>query len=162
MIVVSDTSALTALFLVQQLELLPNLYGTVIVPTAVMDELLLLETDLKYDLSTVKSATWLSTVSIKDEPLFQKYRRVLDEGESQALVLAKELAADLLLIDEMRGRAVAKAEGIPHTGVLGILLSAKAQGLLTAVQPVMNDLKTFANFYISEQLYKRVLDEAGE
>lgn len=140
MIVVSDTSALTALFLIQKLELLPDLYGSVIIPTTVMQELLLLETNLGYDLTIIKSAAWLLTIPIKDEPLFQKYRRVLDEGESQALVLVKEFAADLLLIDEMRGRAIAKSQGIPHTGVLGILLSAKSKGLLPAVQPIMDDL----------------------
>lgn len=129
MIVVSDTSAISALFLIQKLELLSKLYGQVIVPTVVMQELLLLETDFEHDLSSLKSADWLSVVAIQNEILFQKYRAVLDEGESQALVLVKELSADLLLIDEMRGRAVAQAEGIAYTGVLGILLSAKAKGI---------------------------------
>lgn len=162
MIVVSDTSALSALFLIGKLDLLPDLYQKVIVPNAVMDELLELEIGFEHDLTTLKAASWLSTMSIQDKVLFQKYRHILDEGESEALVLMKELNADLLLIDEMAARKVAQAEGISYTGVLGVLLSAKAQGLLFVIQPIMDDLKSLAAFRISEAVYQQVLKEAGE
>lgn len=162
MIVVSDTSALSALFLVEQLDLLPALYGKVIVPPAVMREMLRLEEQFGHDLSALKKAAWLSVIPVSDVQKVKKYRLVLDEGESEALVLTTELSADFLLIDEMRGRKVAQSEGIPHTGVLGVLLSAKAKELLHAVRPVMDDLLLKTKFRISQQLYDFVLAEAGE
>ena len=162
MIVVSDTSALSALFLIQRIDILPALYGQVIVPPSVMRELLKLETRFGKDLSGLKSASWLTITSVTDVPLFQKYRRVLDEGESEALTLMHELSADLLLIDEMLGRKIAQMEGIAHTGVLGVLLSAKAKGLLDFIRPALHDLTTMAGFRISNALYERVLRQAGE
>lgn len=162
MIVVSDTSALSALFLIHRIDILPALYGQVIVPPSVMRELLVLETQFGKDLSGLKSALWLTTIPVTDIALFQKYRRVLDEGESEALTLMHELSADLLLIDEMLGRKIAQAEGISHTGVLGVVLSAKAKGLLSAIRPALNDLVSLAGFRISNTLYEHILRQAGE
>ena len=162
MIVVSDTSALSALFLIEQIDVLPALYGQVIVPPSVMRELLELETKFGKDLSGMKSAPWLTIISVTDTILFQKYRRVLDEGESEALALMHELSADLLLIDEMRGRKIAQSEGIAHTGVLGVLLSAKAKGLLLFIRPVLDDLPIKAGFRLSKDLYETILRQAGE
>lgn len=162
MIVVSDTSALSALFLIHRIDILPDLYGQVIVPPAVMRELLELEAQFGKDLSGIKSAPWLTITPVTNVALFQKYRKVLDEGESEALALMHELSADLLLIDEMLGRKIAQFEGIAHTGVLGVLLSAKAKGLLTPIRPALDDLITLAGFRVSHVLYQRVLQQAGE
>lgn len=162
MIVVSDTSALSAFILIGQLELLPKLYKQVIVPPAVMREIFVLESQFGHDLSILKNASWLDIIPVKDFDLFQRYRQVLDEGEAEALVLMQEMAADFLLIDEMKGRKVAQAVGIPHTGVLGVLLSAKANGFIPVVQPLLEALLTKAGFRMSRILYERVLQQAGE
>lgn len=127
MIVVSDTSAISALIKIGQVELLYRLYGRVIVPSAVWAELTILDIRYGYDLSTLNE-DWFEVVSIRNHELFKQYLSVLDEGESEALVLTQELNADLLLIDEMKGRKVAESIGIRYTGVLGILLSAKSKG----------------------------------
>ena len=162
MIVVSDTSALSALFLIHRLKLLPDLYGEVVVPPAVMNELQKLETDFGHDLSILKAVPWLKIVPVSNRARFLEYRRVLDEGESEALTLMHELSADLLLIDEVRGRKVAHAEGVPFTGVLGVLLSAKSTGLIGNLRQVLDDLKLKAGFRISKDLYEAVLRQAGE
>ena len=162
MIVVSDTSALSALFLVGHLELLPSLYGQVVVPPAVMREILQLESQFGHDLSSLKNASWISVIPVSDIKKVRLYQRVLDKGESEAIVLVVEIAADLLLIDEMRGRKVALSEGIPHTGVLGVLLSAKSKDLLNAIRPVLDALRTETNFRVSQKLYDFVLQQAGE
>ena len=162
MIVVSDTSALSALFLVGQLDLLPSLYKQVVIPPAVMGEILQLESKFGHDLSSLKNAAWVSVIPVSDVKKVRRYQRVLDEGESEAIVLVIEISADLLLIDEMRGRKVAQSEGIPHTGVLGVLLSAKSKGLLNAVRPVLNNLRSETKFRISQKLYDFVLQQAGE
>jgi uncharacterized protein len=85
MIVVSDTSALSALFLVGQIDILPSLYGQVIVPPAVMWEILQLEETFHHDLSALKNARWLSVIPVSDVDKVKKYRQILDEGESEAM-----------------------------------------------------------------------------
>lgn len=83
-------------------------------------------------------------------------------GEAEAIALAVELNATRLLIDERLGRQAATERGLKITGVLGILLAAKRQGFVTAVQPTMDDLVAQAGFRISSQLYADVLITANE
>ena len=162
MIVVSDTSALSALILIEQLDLLPAMYGRVVVPPSVSHELSLLDPQFRHDLTILKNASWLEVISITDLDLFLHYRQLLDEGESEALVLMQELTADLLLFDEMKGRKVAQSAGIAHTGVLGVLLCAKAKGLIPVIQPLLDALLMKAGFRISRVLYDFILQEARE
>lgn len=162
MIVVSDTSPISALFLINRLELLPILYGQVVIPPAVKRELQKLETDFGHDLSSLETASWLKTIAVSDGARYLHYRRVLDEGESEALTLVHELTADLLLIDEIRGRKVAESEGIAYVGVLGVLLSAKSKGILVGIRDVLDDLRRIAGFHLGQNLYEAVLQQAGE
>lgn len=161
MIVVSDTSAISAFILIEKLELLPQLYHRVIVPPAVMAELLLLESRYEHDLSGLE-ADWLEVIPISNHDLFNQYLTILDIGESEALVLAQELKADLLLIDEMKGRKAAEAAGIAYTGVLGVLLSAKSRNLIVAVRPLLDNLIKNAGFHMSPALIRLVLEQANE
>lgn len=98
MIVVSDTSSITALITIQQIDLLRQLYGEVKIPPAVAEELLAYHTELPSS---------IQTVPVSDIPLLSELNRQLDRGEAEAIVLAKELHADLLLIDEALGREAA-------------------------------------------------------
>lgn len=86
----------------------------------------------------------------------------LDPGEAAAIALAIELKADLLLLDERRGRTVASRFGLRFVGLLGVLIEAKQQGYLGAVKPILDDLITRAGFWVSQPLYERVLQAAGE
>lgn len=162
MVVVSDTSALSNLFKINRLELLRDVFGVVIVPEAVMRELLELE-KRGIDLSPVKNAAWIKVRSVQNKELAEFYQKgILDEGESEAIVLAKELAANYLIMDEALGRKVAEAEGLKVIGVLGILRDAKSMGIIPAVRPVIDELRTVAKFRISESLVHLILTEAGE
>jgi uncharacterized protein len=107
---------------------------------------------------------WLDVRSVSDQSqvmLLERDRR-LDPGEANAIVLALELKATQLLIDERLGRVEAKRQGLRITGILGVLLAAKRQGLILAVRPILDRLIGGANFRISNQLYDEILTLAGE
>lgn len=86
----------------------------------------------------------------------------LGQGEAEAIVLAVEVNADLLLIDEKLGRKEAAKKGLACIGVLGTLIDAKQAGLLPKIEPILNDLVFNAGFHIDKSLYSHVLQLAGE
>lgn len=163
MIVVSDTSPLSSLAIVGQLSLLQQLYGKVIIPTAVASELANTEPE-DSRVTAVLSSTWIETQSVTNRTLVEMLQNEgkLDLGESEAIALSVELNVDELLIDERLGRREAKRLGLPIIGVLGVLVVAKGRGLISAVRPIMDDLILQAGFRVSNRLYAEVLQAASE
>jgi uncharacterized protein len=137
MLVVSDTSVLLNLAAAGEAELLRQLFGRVAAPPTVQREFLRLAAgDLRF--RTAAWPSWVEVITPAAIPAsLLALPRPLDPGETEALSLALELHADLVLMDEAAGRAVAKAHGLAFTGTAGILLRAKASGLLTAVAPAL-------------------------
>jgi predicted nucleic acid-binding protein len=152
-IVVSDTSPLTSLLIVHQIGLLAELYGSVVVPPAVAGELRRRHSSLP---------AFIREVPLHDRSRAARLSEQLDAGEAEAIALAVELKADVLLIDELEGRLVARREGIPIVGLLGILVQAKRRGLIQAVGPVMSQLEREAAFYIAAGLRVEILKMVGE
>ncbi|QHG18031.1 DUF3368 domain-containing protein [Nostoc sp. ATCC 53789] len=163
MIVISDTSAITNLAAIQHLQLLPQLYTQVTIPEAVYCEL----TDIDLPVpgnSEVQTASWLEVRKVLNREIVERLRDEvrLDPGESEAIALTLELSADLLLIDERRGRAEANRLGLRITGLLGILIEAKHQNLIVAVKPLMDALITTSEFRVSPALYNQILNMVNE
>jgi len=159
--IVSNTSPISNLAKVRQLDLIQQLYGVILIPNAVYEELLD-ERAGETVITAVQSATWLEIHSVKNQALVNELRDRVNVGEAEAIALAVEVEATRLLIDERLGRQAATDLGLKITGVLGILLLAKRQKIIMAVKPIMHDLTAQANFRISSQLYAEVLNAAGE
>ena len=164
MIVVSDTSPITNLAAISQLNLLQQLYGRLIIPTAVYNEMVKVD-QLVPGAVEVQTLLWIQTQAVAD---FQQIVAIqsslenIDVGEAEAIVLALELKADLLLMDERRGKAVATSYGLNVTGLLGVLLQAKRNSLIPAVKPIMDQLIEQVDFRVSGQLYAAILQSADE
>lgn len=160
MIVVSDTSPITSLAAIGRLNLLQYLYGTVVVPQAVYQEL----TDPPGQPGgiEVQSLSWITVREAKDRSRVALLLNELDPGEAEAIVLTAELSGELLLMDERLGRGVAERLGLKTVGTVGVLLAAKQRGYLTAVRPAMDELIDVARFRVSGALYEAVLKAAGE
>lgn len=160
MIVVSNTSPITNLAAVSQLTLLQQLYSSIIIPEAVYKELTDVET-LVPGATEVKTLEWIQMQQVTNLMSLSLLTE-LDKGEAEAIALAIELNADLLLLDERRGYQVASQLGLKVTGLLGVLIAAKSRGLIPTVKPVLNDLISTSGFWVTKALYNRVLQLAGE
>lgn len=160
MIVVSDTSPISNLAAIGQLVIFQQLYSEVIIPTAVYQELLDSGVEDPAVLA-IQTLDWIQVCSVTNAVLFQSLQASLDAGEAEAIVLAVELAADRLLMDERRGRQQAMQAGLKVTGLLGVLLAAKQQSVIATVQPILDAL--IANgFWVRDELYAETLRLAGE
>lgn len=131
MIVVSDTTPIISLLKAGHLELLRDLYGKVLIPKAVFRELTENPVYLK-ESGIIKKSEFLEVSEAGNRKAVNVLRSVtgLDAGESEALILYDEQKADLLLMDERKGRSVAKQLNVRHVGTAGILMLAYDKGLL--------------------------------
>ena len=142
MIVVSDTSPITNLAAISQLNLLQQLYSHLIIPKAVYNEMVKVDQLVPgaVEVQTLRPIQTQAVADYQQIVAIQSSQENIDVGEAEAIVLALELKADLLLMDERRGRAVATSYGLNVTGLLGVLLQAKRMSLIPAVKPVMDQL----------------------
>lgn len=155
MILVSDTSPINNLAAINQLHLLHQLYGMLFIPEAVYREL----TDPSFPVAgatEVQTLDWIQTRAVSDYPLVESLSNELDIGEAEAIALAVEIQADQVLIDERRGRLIATRLNLRYTGILGILVEAKSQGLIAEVKPLLDALVHEAGFWIAKPLYNSV------
>ena len=150
--VVSNSSPLIGLAQIGRLDLLRQLYVTVIVPPAVVREA---------TPSIPVRPTWLVAQPLA-RPLDPRVLRAsLDPGEREAISLALERNAEWLVLDDRPARRVAEALGLPVIGAVGVLVQAKRRGLLPLVRPSLDALLA-TGFYAGPNLYRRVLVDAGE
>ncbi|KKD35005.1 MAG: DUF3368 domain-containing protein [Limnoraphis robusta] len=158
--IVSDTSPITSLAAIDQLELLHQLYDTVIIPQAVYEEMT--EAGDVPGGIEVQTLSWIQKQQVQNREQAIALRTQLNRGESEAIVLAMEIKADLLILDEKPGRIIALQYGLKIIGVLGVLLEAKQKNLIRTVKPLIDELIDRANFRVNAQLYTNILGIAGE
>lgn len=158
MIVISDTSVITNLIQLDQLILLRKLFGDIVLPQKVFDEL----SRLPKQAIILRRLKWVEVKSASNTKYFEKLCKILDAGEAEAIALAIELKADVLLIDERKGRRIAQENGILITGLLGVLLEAKTQNLLPQIKPILDKLVFEIGFRISTELYREILKKVNE
>ena len=151
MIVVSDTTILSNLHQADLSFILPALYEQVIIPEAVALELRQLENTLPATLD------WLQISRVQNTERVEELLQHLDRGESEAIVLAQELKADWLLIDEQRGRLYARQRSL-----LGVLLVARRRRLIPSVATAIQKIQQQAGAWYHPQLVQDVLRQANE
>ncbi len=160
MIVVSDTTPLISLLKIEHLDLLKKLFGNVLIPQSVYDELTADER-FRMEAELLQQKDFIKVQSVKNAESVSVLKRAtgLDQGESEAIVLTDETNADLLLMDEAKGRAVSSEMGFRIMGTIGILMAAYEEHELTSneVKECVSGLQS-AGRHIGQRHYQMLLD----
>lgn len=164
MIIISDATPLISLLKLDRLELLNRLFGEIQIPDAVYRELTSND-KFRQEAIIILQTKYIRRVNVEDRKSVSLLRRAtgLDEGESEAIILSDEINADILLMDELKGRQVAKQMGLNIMGTIGILLTAFEEKLLS-VNEIKQCIKILQSSgrHISEQLYKQLMEKISE
>lgn len=161
MIVVSDTTPLISLMKISQLNLLYHLFKEVWIPDAVYRELVS-NINFSAEAEQIEKCPYIKKMSVSDQKSVDLLRKItgLDAGESEAIILSDTEKADILLMDEVKGRQVAKQLGLQLMGTIGILLAAYEDRLLSAedIEKCIDILKSSGR-HISNKLYEQLMNK---
>lgn len=158
---VSNTSPISNLAIIGRLDLLKRRYGKVRIPPAVAQELAgLSHSEARAQIAAALAEGWL-VVEAPTAPS-PTLPFPLDAGETEAIALALALRADVLLLDEKRGREAARGHGLTVAGVLGELLHARQAGLLPELRSEIRRLRAEAHFFVDAEIERFILSQAGE
>ena len=153
MIVVSDTTPITTLLKAGEVELLQMLFGSIIIPRAVADELLVFHGQLP---------AFVSVRPVSDPIRLPPGIERLGRGETEAIQLAVEVGADILLTDDRKARTAATSIGLKCTGLLGLLVRAKQTKQLSSVRTMIEVLEKKGGLYLSDEVKAEAMRIAGE
>lgn len=154
MIVVADTSVLCYLVLIEQIELLPYLFSQIAIPQAVFEELRAEKAPAQLQEWMIRLPKWLKIYSVTSTADITLER--LHSGEREAILLAEELKADLIILDEKAARQIARERGLNLTGLLGILELAATRRLIN-LPAVLEHLQQ-TTFRASPRLLRSILE----
>jgi len=161
MIIVSNTTPLIGLASIGHFDLLKRLFGHIYIPRAVYEEAVIRGKEEGGAKREVLAADWIEVVEVRDRLAVEVLLDELDLGEAETIVLAIELGADWVLMDERKGRRKVSQLGLNKIGTLGILLRAKRAGYISSLKEEVERLRE-RGFSISDSVIKAVLEEAGE
>lgn len=160
MIVVADTTPLISLMKLGKLGLVEQLFGEVRIPAAVYEELVS-NPQFPEEARQIQNSSFIKRVVIDDRKSVNLLRRAagLDMGESEAIILSDTCHADLLLMDESKGRQVAKQMGLHLMGTVGMLRASYEEKLLSYEEIVQCvDVLRTSGRHISEKLFRQLLE----
>jgi uncharacterized protein len=148
-VVISNSSPIILLHAVDELDILRDLYQEIFIPSVVMNEVFM------SGHSRIQPE-WIVEKPIKNvaDPILTSYS--LGKGEEEAIRLGLEVSSDLIILDDNKGRRVAKLYGLKITGLLGVLLIAKEEGVINKVEPILDKLLE-VGYYISPKVVQTVL-----
>lgn len=161
MIVVSNTTPLIGLASIQRFDVLHQIFGKIFIAQAVYDEAVVSGREVGGAKNEVSAARWIETVSVKDRLAVDVLLDELDLGEAETIVLARELNADWVLMDEKKGRRKLTQLGTSKMGTIGVLLKAKEIGLIPVLRPDVERLRR-TGFSISQNVIDSVLQQVNE
>lgn len=158
--VVCDASTLIALARIGQLDILRQAGAQVVIPMAVYEEVVVKGAG-KPGSNEIRQASWVETREVSDRAVVVQFCAVLGAGESEAIALAKESNADLIILDDEDARGMASEQGLDVVGLLAFLVLAKEEGIILQVRPLLDALRG-QGFFISDALYQQILRKADE
>ena len=159
-IIVTNSTPLINFATIGELDLLRKLFNQVFIPQAVWEEVV--TRGWRQSASLIEKAEWISKKSITEQRLRHILSTELDTGEAEAIVLAIELNADLILLDESEARNFAEIQGLKYMGSIGCLTLAKSLGLIPKIKPLLDQMIDKARFWVSRKLYEFVLQNNQE
>lgn len=153
--IIVNSTPIIALKNTGYLWILKELFGEVIIPDAVYDE-------VNHKTKLIGDGDdWIIVRSVSDQSDRKMYKAKLHAGEVEVMILAREIDADMVIIDDNEAKKTAKYLGLDVTGTLGVILVAKSRAIITEVAPVIQCLVD-DGFYVSDELIRKVLSAAGE
>jgi predicted nucleic acid-binding protein len=156
--IISNTTPLISLLKIGQLDLLREIYKNIIIPEAVFAEIEKGKDKPFY--ADITQLDWMSVQEIKDKKILS-YFFDLDAGEAEVIILATEIEADLVIIDETLGRRFAKHANLKVTGTIGILIKAKEMGLVEKVSPLLDEMQK-KGIWLNAKLKEKILEKVHE
>jgi predicted nucleic acid-binding protein len=157
--VVVNSTPIIALAKIGRLDLLRLLYGTVHIPRAVLEEVTAKDDAASEALSPVPGWVLVGDAPTPDSSSLLRAR--LHAGEVEAIMLARGIGAEYVLLDDNAAKKTARYLGMGVMGTLGVLVAAKRAGLVDEVAPIVDELRAIG-FYVSERVAGMALDAAGE
>ena len=158
MIIVANTTPIISLASIGRLDLLEKLFGKIIIAQAVYDEI---KAKRHYAYYEIDKADFIEIRQIQGYLYKDFLLKELDLGEAETIILAKELNADFVIIDENLGYKIASSSGLSVVRTLAILLKAKEKGFITELKPLLDDMILKGRWY-STNVYRAFLTKAGE
>lgn len=158
--VIVNSTPLIALCHIDSLDILKKIYGEIIIPKAVYNEISAKENSV-CKRQVDESRSWIKVENIQNEMAKALYKSQLHDGEVEVMILAKEKEADVVIIDDMNAKKHAKYLKLPVTGTLGVLIKAKKLGYINQLEPLLNGMVQ-NNIYLGDKLIERCLKEVGE
>lgn len=154
--IVSNASPLIVLLKINKLSILKDLFEKIVIPEAVYKEI----TTKEHDKLIFDKLEWIEARSVRNIEMIALLEKLIDKGEAEAIVLARELNVTLL-IDDAKARKYAKLLNIEVIGTLGLLKIAKRRDLVRSVKKVINSMLA-EGYYIEDKLVRKILKDIGE